>query len=316
MLIVNPKISPKEIVHSRDNWVVMIDYSGSMIGEQGIACTGETIVGQDIFDEARTALLNLIPKYLESGSLYEFYTFNEKPSKIVSGTIDSKGNLSDLIHQLKFLNRPPSSGTTSLYKALEVGSIRAKELSLKNDLPTRLLLITDGFNSPDTCLPLEQNVNLGVTYILEKKDYIRLYPLGYMSIPSNNPLSRHCFFKISSSKLPYFTIAFRAVFVLLVFSLIWHSIFLFFVNVAIKDRNNLNIISVPIVWVFNQYLDVMGANSTNFKGKAWKYGVVLLLHSIPASIFAYYSFCYLLHPLVLFNGSILGLTILAKIRRY
>ncbi len=313
LFFLNPKLSPKELFHSQDNWVLMLDVSGSMVGERGVF-NGRVIEGEDIFDEAKQDLINLTLRYFEKGSLYEFYTFNETTSRIDKGLIDEIGNVDALVSAIKGVNRP-SGNTTCLSGALEKGARRAKALSSMNDQPTRLILVTDGEDSPDICPPLRSG-KLGVTYILEK-EYLRLYPLGYASNPKSNPLLRYCFLDLNSSKLTYFQIVLIAIGTLVLLSIIWHYLFLYFVGVSIRNRNNFNLIGGIFAWFFNQWSEVKMSQSNPevMRGRTWKYGVVILLHSVPASFLAYYSFCYLWHPLLIFNGFVFLCTILVGVFR-
>ncbi|MGK7885117.1 MAG: vWA domain-containing protein [Crocosphaera sp.] len=318
IFIVNPKISPKEIFHSNDNWIFMVDTSGSMIGKTGRS-REVNIEGKNIFDEAKNELINIINKYLEVGSSYELYTFNEKTTLVAQGSINKEEELKDLVPKVQNISNPVGYETTCLSNSLKLGEMRAKELSQANNLPTRLLLVTDGFDSPDdskNCLFIPQGVNLGVTYILNK-EYLRLFPSGYNINPSNNPLLRHCFLDYKSSKLTKLRLIRNTILTLIPLIVLCHFFFLYFVQVSINDRNNSNIIGGAFIWLFFQLADVREARSdyTRLQGKSWKYGIVILMHSVPASFIAYYIFCYLWLPLLLINGIVLILTILSRILR-
>lgn len=314
ILILNPKLSPKELFHSKDNWVLMLDISGSMVGEKGRE--GDTIIyGNDIFNEAQEELTDLALRYLEAGSLYELYVFNEKTRLIASGIVDGENKLDFLVSEIKEIDGP-TGNTTCLSGALSKDSKRTKALSEMNNQPTRLLLVTDGFDSPDICPPLEDGVKLGVTYRLSK-EYLRLYPLGYASSPSKNPFFRYCFLDPNSSKLTYFQIISIAIITLIPLSICWHFFFIYFVSVSINDKDNFNRIGGIIAWFYNQWQDVVDSQSNplGLRGNTWKYGIAILLHSIPASVLAFYLFCYLLTPLLIVNGLTISTTVILKLAR-
>jgi|GEM_PF-1420635 von Willebrand factor type A domain len=282
----------KPTLNSPANWVFMVDTSGSMVGGKGKQ--GDVlIIGKDIFEEIRTNLKEVVKEHPQSNSIFRIYSFNETTTLIKEVTIKTELDQQEVIDTIDNIPRPKGYETTCLSAAVNMGKKAASQLTLANSLPTNLVVVTDGFDSPLQCDLMTKDGEKLPDNKLDGMEYFRMetisknsqlyQPKKAIQIPvSSQQISLNQNSTVSTTKpASIFDICvmfIEAILKIAFVSFIIHFPYLMVVKFALKERSQ-DMLGGTVAKIFNIWLDVMQGKATKFQ-----ISMISLLHVIPASL--------------------------------
>ncbi len=311
---------------SPSNWVFMLDTSGSMVGGQGKQ--GDIVIkGEDIFEEVRATLKDIVTKYPQKNSIVSIYSFNETTNFQKQIKIETENDRQSFLQTIDKIPRPKGNETTCLYSAVKIGHQVALQLTKTNYLATNLVIITDGFDSPDKCPSLRKSGENISNELFNNLREFKLYKVNndklrqakYSLPPNLNkpttqlPASSTLIRNKPATELPNST--FSAVYKIIdrlpevglkvsLLSLAIHGLYLLFVKLSLKNSSQ-DVLGGLVAQMFNTWLDVTQKRATLFQ-----YNLMILIHILPASIIAAFLWPYISIPIFIINLALVLLMLL------
>lgn len=299
------------------NWVFFLDTSGSMVGGKGKQ--GDIIIkGEDIFEEVRATLKEIVTKYPQKNSIVSLYSFNETTILQKQIKIETENDRQLFLHTIDNIPRPKSNETTCLSAAVKNGYQVALQLTKTNYFATNLVIITDGFDSPDKCQLLRLSGENLSGELFNNLQYFKLYKVNTdkpgqskHSLPANlnepttqrpassSPIRNKLATQLPNSTFPtVYKIIYQipeAALKISLLSLAVHGLYLLFVKLSLKNSSQ-DVLGGLVAQMFNTWLDVAQNRATLFQ-----YNLMLLIHVLPASIIAAVLWQYIYIPIFIVN---------------